>query len=211
MLIEHGTTLQEADGLAIQHDSRHPWILSLDVNGTPYRWISWQAACHYHARDLVAWSVGEQSFSFLGGISRLTGERSRITTTSIIAIKGRAQHPGALRKIPPLNNRELFRRDRQMCAYCGHRLPGSQLTRDHVVPVSLGGCDIWMNVVTACRPCNQRKSGRTPEQAHMALLYAPYVPNRAEYLILSNRHILIDQMDFLARHLPRQSRLLGSD
>jgi 5-methylcytosine-specific restriction endonuclease McrA len=47
-----------------------------------------------------------------------------------------------------------------------------------------------MNVVTACRHCNQKKSGRTPEEAKMELLYAPYVPNKAEYLILSNRSIL---------------------
>ncbi len=42
----------------------------------------------------------------------------------------------------------------------------------------------------------------------MHLMYAPYVPNKAEYLILSNRHILADQMDFLARHLPAQSRVI---
>jgi hypothetical protein len=211
VLIEHGATLLGPDGLAIQDDGQHPWILSLDMNGAPYRWISWQAACHYHARDLVAWSIGDHSFSFLGGTSRLTGERSQITTQSIIAIKGRTQRPAALTKVPPLSNRELFRRDQFLCAYCGHRLPGSQLTRDHVMPVSRGGRDVWMNVVTACRPCNQRKSGRTPEQARMALLYAPYVPNKAEYLILCNRHILADQMDFLTRHLPRQSRLLAID
>jgi len=64
-----------------------------------------------------------------------------------------------------------------------------------------------MNVVTACRSCNQRKSGRTPEEARMQLLYAPYVPNKAEYLILSNRNILADQMDFLARHVPSASRI----
>jgi 5-methylcytosine-specific restriction endonuclease McrA len=63
-----------------------------------------------------------------------------------------------------------------------------------------------MNVVTACRSCNQRKSGRTPDQAGMELLYAPYVPNKAEYLILSNRHILADQMDFLVRHVTVNSR-----
>lgn len=63
-----------------------------------------------------------------------------------------------------------------------------------------------MNVVTACRPCNQRKSGRTPEQARMELVYAPYVPNKAEYLILCNRQILADQMDFLARHVPTARR-----
>jgi 5-methylcytosine-specific restriction endonuclease McrA len=64
-----------------------------------------------------------------------------------------------------------------------------------------------MNVVTACRGCNQRKSGRTPEEARMQLLYAPYVPNKAEYLILSNRQILADQMDFLAQHVTSQSRV----
>ncbi len=197
----------QADGATALDDGRYPWILSLDMNGTPHRWISWQAACHYHARDLVAWSLGEHEFHFFGGICRATGRRSEITTHSIIAIKGRALRPGVLNQVPPLNNRELFRRDRHLCAYCGHRLPGSQLTRDHVMPVSRGGRDVWMNVVAACRPCNQRKSGRTPEQARMALLFAPYVPNKAEYLILCNRHILVDQMDFLTRHVPRQSRL----
>jgi hypothetical protein len=41
----------------------------------------------------------------------------------------------------------------------------------------------------------------------MELLYAPYVPNRAEYLILTNRRILVDQMEFLSQHVPVQSRL----
>jgi len=64
-----------------------------------------------------------------------------------------------------------------------------------------------MNVVTACRACNQRKGNRTPEEAHMHLLYAPYVPNRAEFLILANRRILADQMEFLLASVPRSSRL----
>lgn len=34
-----------------------------------------------------------------------------------------------------------------------------------------------MNVVTACKSCNHRKGNRTPEQAHMGLLYTPYVPS----------------------------------
>jgi len=41
----------------------------------------------------------------------------------------------------------------------------------------------------------------------MELVYLPYVPNRAEYLILTNRRILADQMEFLAQHVPAQSRL----
>jgi hypothetical protein len=207
VLIDGEATLFDTDTAAAWGHGIYPWILTLDVHGVPHRWVSWQAACHYYARDMVAWSIGDRQFRFVGGICRATGERSEITANSIIAIKGRALNPGTLHQVPPLNNRELFNRDRQLCAYCGSRLPSSQLTRDHVVPVSQGGRDVWMNVVTACRPCNQRKSGRTPEQARMALLYAPYIPNKAEYLILCNRNILVDQMDFLTRHLPRQSRL----
>lgn len=186
---------------------QHPWILTLDSRGLPHRWISWQAACHYYALDMVAWVVGNQQFRFVGGICRATGLRSEITANSIIAIKGRSFRPDSHSQVPPLNNRELFHRDRYICAYCGDRFSGHILTREHIVPVSHGGRDVWMNVVTSCRPCNQRKSGRTPEQARMPLLYAPYVPNKAEYLILCNRSILADQMDFLARHLPHQSRL----
>lgn len=188
------------------HPLSHPLILTLDQYGSPHRWVTWQHACFYYAKDLVAWSIGEHSFIFYGGTSRLTGRRSQISTNSIIAIKGKALATKSLRQIPPLSNRELFHRDRNICAYCGTELPGQRLTRDHVLPLVQGGRDHWMNVVTACRNCNQLKSGRTPEQAGMELLYAPYVPNKAEFLILSNRSILADQMDFLARHVPNISR-----
>lgn len=185
---------------------RCPLILTLDAQGQPHRWVSWQHAVSYYSKNLVAWDAGEHSFTFRGGFSGATGYRSLITTNSIIAIKGRAQSTRSLLQVPPLTNRELFHRDRQTCAYCGAELPGTRLTRDHIIPVSCGGQDTWMNVVTACRACNQLKGGRTPEQARMMLLFAPYVPNKAEYLILSNRNILADQMDFLTHHLPAQSR-----
>jgi hypothetical protein len=186
--------------------SAHPLILTLDQHGTPHRWVHWQHACFYHAKGLVAWTMGAHSFVFHGGLSRLTGARSEIQTSSIIAIKGKTLSGKSLQKVPPLSNRELFHRDRHICAYCGAEYSDLRLTRDHIVPAVQGGKNIWMNVVTACRSCNQLKSGRTPEQAGMELLYAPYVPNKAEYLILCNRNILVDQMDFLARHVPSASR-----
>jgi hypothetical protein len=184
-----------------------PLILTLDMNGTPHRWVTWQHACFYYAKDLVAWATGEHSFTFRGGLNRATGLRSSITIDSIIAIKGKSLSGKSLFQVPPLDNRELFHRDRHICAYCGDEFSGTRLTRDHVNPVSQGGLDIWMNVVTACKHCNQHKSGRTPEQAGMELIYTPYVPNKAEYLILCNRNILADQMDFLARHVSTRSRL----
>jgi 5-methylcytosine-specific restriction endonuclease McrA len=75
------------------------------------------------------------------------------------------------------------------------------------MPLSKGGRDTWENVVSACFPCNSRKRNRTPQQAGMPLLAVPYRPSWIEHLILSNRHILADQMEFLRNQLPRNSRI----
>ncbi len=185
-----------------------PLILTLDNHGVPHRWVTWQQACYYYAKNLVAWTLGEKEFTFYGGISRATGARSSITARSIIAIKGKAMAMRGFNQVPPLNNRELFRRDRHICAYCGGGFNFLRLTRDHIRPVSRGGTDTWMNVVTACRTCNGIKRNRVPEESGLELLYAPYVPNKAEYLILTNRKILSDQMEFLVRHVSSHSRVL---
>jgi 5-methylcytosine-specific restriction endonuclease McrA len=185
-----------------------PLILTLDNNGVPNRWVSWQQACFYYAKNLIAWSMGEQAFTVYGGVNRVTGERSSITAHSIIAIKGKAMAIRGFSQTPPLSNRELFRRDRHLCAYCGDSFGFLRLTRDHIRPVSRGGSDTWMNVVTACRHCNGQKRNRTPEESGLQLLYAPYVPNKAEYLILTNRRILADQMEFLKPHVSAHSRVL---
>ena len=184
-----------------------PLILTLDQHGVPHRWVTWQQAVWYYAKERVAWELGREAFTVRGGRSHLTGERSSITAHSIVAIKGKALAAKGFNQVPPLNNRELFRRDRHMCAYCGGEFSYFRLTRDHITPLSRGGRDTWMNVVTACRACNQRKGSRTPEEAHMQLLYAPYVPNRAEFLILANRRILADQMEFLRQHVSANSRI----
>jgi hypothetical protein len=57
-------------------------------------------------------------FTVYGGMNRVTGQRSSITAHTIIAIKGKAMAMKAFSQVPPLNNRELFHRDRQICAYC---------------------------------------------------------------------------------------------
>lgn len=182
-------------------------ILSLDSTGQPRDWLTWKKACFYEAKKLVSWKTGEITFTFNGGHSRLTGERSQIVTASIIAIKGDPSAGKRRKQVPTLNNPDLFRRDWHVCAYCGDEHKNSHLTRDHITPKSQGGRDVWMNVVTCCKDCNQTKDNKTPEQAGMQLLYVPYVPNHAEALILANREILYDQMEFLLSFVPRASRV----
>lgn len=186
-----------------------PLILRLNIAGEPIRWIPWQAAVCLYSKDMVAWTAGESVFKFRGGISRATGQRSSISVNSIIAVKRSQAFKHAKRGIPPLNNRELFLRDANLCMYCGDEFPDSHLTRDHVSPLSRGGRNRWSNVVTACKTCNTRKGNRTPEEAGVSLLAVPYMPNWAEFLALSNRRILADQMEFLKSQFNRRGRLLS--
>ncbi len=75
---------------------------------------------------------------------------------------------------PPVNRREVLRRDKSQCQYCGSK---KRLTLDHVIPRCQGGKHTWDNVVTACESCNSRKSDRTPPEAGMRLKTQPQAPS----------------------------------
>ena len=184
-------------------------ILTLDSQGQPHRWVSHEAAIVYHAKNMVAWQLGEGEgdVTYRGGENRVTGLQSRIITAPIIAVKGEAVASKRANKPPSLTNKELFRRDRHLCGYCGKVFTDFKLTRDHVIPTSRGGGDVWTNVVTACENCNHKKDDKLLEEAHMQLLYVPYTPNRAESLILENRGVLACQMEYLKSFLPKHSRV----
>ena len=182
-------------------------VLKLSAQGLPQSWISLEQAVIHYAAEEVRWESGGEVAVFHGGYNAVTGNQSIITVNSIIGTKGvPAINPFNLR--PGLTNSKLFARDRNVCAYCGNHFVEEDLTREHIIPFAQNGVDKWMNVVTACRPCNHRKSHRTHEQAKMPLLYAPYVPSLWEDFILRNRRILADQMEFLMAHVPKSSRLL---
>ena len=174
-------------------------ILALDSGGQPKGWMTPENAVSQSARGGVVWSLGQVIFTFRGGIQRCSGERSVIEVSSIIACEGEHKHStwSPVSALPGRDNRLLFSRDRQLCAYCGDEFPESVLTRDHIIPRSQNGNDTWENCVTACRDCNLNKAGRTPEQAGLRLLYVPYRPVKSEKMILANRHILADQMEYL--------------
>jgi len=180
-------------------------VLSLDSTGRILDWMSWQDAVCLYVRGAVAWTLGDPCLSIRGGTNRDSGRQSRIELHPIVASTGHAR-PTAVDPAPALTNAALFARDRMLCLYCGGHFTRGELTRDHVVPISRGGRDTWVNVVSACWHCNVRKGNRTPQEAGMPLLAVPYRPSWVEHLILSNRNILADQMEFLVSHLPRDRR-----
>ncbi len=70
----------------------------------------------------------------------------------------------------------VFARDKGLCQYCHRKVDRREFTYDHVIPRVAGGTTRWENIVLACASCNQRKGGRTPEQAGMKLLSKPVRP-----------------------------------
>jgi 5-methylcytosine-specific restriction endonuclease McrA len=85
-----------------------------------------------------------------------------------------------------LTRREVFRRDKYTCQYCGRR--ASVLTVDHVWPKHLGGEHTWTNVVAACPACNHRKGGRQMNETQMILLHPPKEPPASAHYIFG-RHL----------------------
>jgi len=183
-------------------------ILRTDVSGMPLEWINYQDAARLYHLNQVAYFFGSKVIKLHGGVNARSGLRSQLDIHSIIATYGNSKAIAKAREFtPPLNNRTLFKRDAYLCLYCGKHFKQNELSREHIKPVSQGGLDIWTNVVTACRRCNNYKANRTPQQAGMELLAIPFTPNYAEYIYLKGRRILADQMEFLLNHFPRKSPL----
>lgn len=53
---------------------------------------------------------------------------------------------------------EVFKRDKFTCQYCGKTAPDVVLEIDHIKPVSKGGSNEILNLVTACMECNRGKT-----------------------------------------------------
>jgi 5-methylcytosine-specific restriction endonuclease McrA len=101
--------------------------------------------------------------------------RMHLAVPKVIRLLGYDRLP---RQEVKLNRRNIFARDANTCQYCGKHSPTSELSLDHIVPRTQGGESTWENLVCCCVRCNARKGGRTPQQAHMALIRKPVRPKR---------------------------------
>ncbi len=97
----------------------------------------------------------------------------RIRVPEVIALKNYDRVPA---HAVTFSRRNLFKRDKNTCQYCGVRPGTAELTIDHVLPRSRGGQSTWVNCVLACVTCNRRKADRTPHEAGLTLRRVPAQP-----------------------------------
>lgn len=89
-----------------------------------------------------------------------------IIMRSYVKTKARRRHFAA-------NTRNVLIRDGFKCAYCGKRLTLGTATKDHVIPESKGGKTNMLNLVAACKKCNNLKDNLSCKDANMYPLVQP--------------------------------------
>jgi len=126
----------------------------------------------YEEHTLLSWGEAARAQdrfrSFVIRTPRLTLVAPEVIR--LVAYEGRSEGTVVF------SRRNLFKRDRYTCQYCGAQPGPESLTIDHVLPKSRGGKSEWTNCVLACLGCNAKKADRTPDEARMTLRRAPKKP-----------------------------------
>lgn len=99
--------------------------------------------------------------------------RQKIKVPEVISLMSYGDLPAAT---VTFSRRNVFKRDKYTCQFCGRQPGPDELTIDHVVPRAQGGESSWTNCVLACVSCNMKKADRTPKQAGMRLKKEPSQP-----------------------------------
>ncbi len=141
--------------------------LLLNATYEPLQIVSWKRAVKMHFQEKV--EILEHHNREIRSVRMSMKVPSVIRLVSYAQIRRRHV---AIR----FSRQNLFARDKFRCQYCGSRLPSSDLTYDHVLPVARGGRKTWENIVTSCMRCNREKGNRTPEEAGMRILKRPSAP-----------------------------------
>ena len=171
-------------------------VLIVDQNGYPKYWTTPKKAIRYVVTKKVVFTMGELLFSYPG-----FSDVENIDVFEIMAVHSPKHITGSSRfsKEPTITNTILFARDGHCCAYCGNKFPTSKLSRDHIVPRRAGGKDVWLNLITACKPCNHKKGHKMPgTRGAPHLIFKPRVPKPIEAFAAINPSITPAQVDYLS-------------
>lgn len=142
----------------------------------------------YEPIKIVSWQRAI-TLLFLGKVEVLEEYDRGIKTTGLLIkvpavirlLKAFRRH----KKPVKFSRVNIYGRDGYRCQYCNVKKSINELTYDHLVPRAQGGKTNWLNIVTACMPCNSKKGNRTPAQAGMKLLEQPTQPEATPSLVVT--------------------------
>ena len=127
----------------------------------------------FEAHDLRSWADASKLKAKLTD-SIVRSPSISLLAPEVIVLTG---YEGLGERSVVFSRRNIFKRDRYTCQYCGKQPGPDSLTIDHLHPKSKGGASSWENCVLACLSCNKRKADLTPEKAGMVLRKVPKKPS----------------------------------
>lgn len=149
----------------------------------------------YQRHDLLSWNdVSRARDSLEGPVIR--SQHLALVPPEVVVL---SEYDGQAERSVVFSRRNIFKRDRYTCQYCGAQPGPHELTIDHVVPKARGGRSSWENCVLACLPCNKKKADRLPHEIGMHPRRAPRKPTWTAIARLTPRLRRESWEDFLGR------------
>lgn len=149
----------------------------------------------YAQHDLDSWDAVSKAQSKFGD-EMLRSQYLTILPPEVIVLNEYAELG---QKSVVFSRKNLFKRDKYTCQYCGKQPGPDELTVDHVVPRSKGGVSSWTNCVLACVECNKRKADKSLDKCGLKLRRMPRKPSWKALAQISPHNRLQSWDDFLAK------------
>ncbi len=153
-----------------EHRTRSPETCPTLVLNADYRPLSYYPLSLWHWQEAIK-AVFMQRVNIVAEYDQTVSSPSfKMRLPSVVSLKNYITPS----EYPAFTRFNVFLRDHFTCQYCGD---SNDLTFDHLIPRSRGGTTTWDNVVTACSPCNLKKSNKLPKDAGMWPTNLPIRPS----------------------------------
>lgn len=149
----------------------------------------------FERHDLLSWNDASKAAKTVSDVV-IRSERLALVPPEVVVLSG---YDGRGERGVVFSRRNIFKRDRYTCQYCGCQPGPHELTIDHVFPKSRGGLSTWENCLLACVECNKRKANRTPAEAGMTARKVPKKPSWKALAQVNPRHRRESWEQFLGR------------
>lgn len=143
-------------------------VLLLNQDSTPLNIITISKAFKLLAKDKVWADETLNEYYEVVSVSKI------IKIPKILILKYYVKLP--FKRIAP-TRKNIFKRDKYTCQYCGIDLCEKSATIDHIIPKSKGGGSTWTNMIASCKDCNLFKGNRSPKEAKMDIKSKPKEPS----------------------------------
>lgn len=127
----------------------------------------------YERHDLLSWGDVSKAQEAVSS-AMIRSQHLAILPPEVIVL---VAYEGRGERSVVFSRKNIFKRDRYTCQYCGKQPGPEELTIDHVMPRSRGGTSTWDNCLLACVECNKRKADKTPDEAKMPMRKVPKKPS----------------------------------